>query len=150
VSARIRAGSRFKRFLCFVLIDVRWFRVPQVEDHWCVLSNDADNTNGCSLCPDETVYLQLEKCSVYRCLQSTDACFLSFIFSLFSYSRIIKRGISQAQNQHEAYSAAYYVLYDALFDPEDGGDILLRNVGLFPSEYTAPYLRRQNASWTPL
>jgi hypothetical protein len=39
VSARIRAGSRFKRFLCFVLIDVRCFRVPpgicaaQVEQH---------------------------------------------------------------------------------------------------------------------
>jgi hypothetical protein len=28
VSARIRAGSRFKRFLCFVLIEVRCFRVP--------------------------------------------------------------------------------------------------------------------------
>jgi hypothetical protein len=27
VSARIRAGSRFKRFLCFILIDVRCFRV---------------------------------------------------------------------------------------------------------------------------
>jgi hypothetical protein len=39
VNARIRAGSRFKRFLWFVLIDVRCFRVPpgirvpQVEDH---------------------------------------------------------------------------------------------------------------------
>jgi hypothetical protein len=39
VSARIRAGSRFKRFLCLVLIYVRCFRVPpwvrvtQVEDH---------------------------------------------------------------------------------------------------------------------
>jgi hypothetical protein len=28
VSARIRTGSRFKRFLCFVLINVRCFRVP--------------------------------------------------------------------------------------------------------------------------
>jgi hypothetical protein len=41
VSAKIRASSRFKRFLCFVLIDVRCFRVLpkmssilQVEDHW--------------------------------------------------------------------------------------------------------------------
>jgi hypothetical protein len=34
LSARIRAGSRFKRFLFFVLIDVRSFRVPQVQDHW--------------------------------------------------------------------------------------------------------------------
>jgi hypothetical protein len=46
MSARIRAGSKFKRFLCFVLIDVRSFRVspkmsslalevhvPEVENH---------------------------------------------------------------------------------------------------------------------
>jgi hypothetical protein len=25
---------RFKRFLCFILIYVRYFRVPQVDDHW--------------------------------------------------------------------------------------------------------------------
>jgi hypothetical protein len=34
ISARIRAGSRFERFLCFVLIDVRYFDVSQVEGHW--------------------------------------------------------------------------------------------------------------------
>jgi hypothetical protein len=34
MSAGIRAGSRFKRFLCFVLTDVRYFRLPHVEDHW--------------------------------------------------------------------------------------------------------------------
>jgi hypothetical protein len=34
LSARIRAGSRFKQFLCFVLINVRYFSVPQVEAHW--------------------------------------------------------------------------------------------------------------------
>jgi hypothetical protein len=28
VSARIRAGSWFKRFLCFILMDVRCFRLP--------------------------------------------------------------------------------------------------------------------------
>jgi hypothetical protein len=33
LSARISTGSRFKRFMCFVLIDVRSFRVPRVEDH---------------------------------------------------------------------------------------------------------------------
>jgi hypothetical protein len=39
VSARIRAGSRFKRFLCFVFIDAKGFtillvvRVTQVENH---------------------------------------------------------------------------------------------------------------------
>jgi hypothetical protein len=32
VSARIRAGSGFRRFLCFVFIHVRCLRVPQVED----------------------------------------------------------------------------------------------------------------------
>jgi hypothetical protein len=31
---KIRAGSRFKQFLCFALIDVRCSRIPQVEDHW--------------------------------------------------------------------------------------------------------------------
>jgi hypothetical protein len=34
VSARIRAGSSFKRFLPFVLIGIRCVRVPQVENHW--------------------------------------------------------------------------------------------------------------------
>jgi hypothetical protein len=40
VSARIRGGSRLKRLVCFVLIDVRCFRVPPekslhaIEDHW--------------------------------------------------------------------------------------------------------------------
>jgi hypothetical protein len=33
LSVRIRVGSKLKRFLCFVLIDVRSFRVPQVEGH---------------------------------------------------------------------------------------------------------------------
>jgi hypothetical protein len=35
VRARIRAGSRFKRFLCFVVIDIRYLGVPQGEYHWC-------------------------------------------------------------------------------------------------------------------
>jgi hypothetical protein len=40
MSARIRAGSRFKGFLCFVSVDVIHFRIPQgvlvlqVEDRW--------------------------------------------------------------------------------------------------------------------
>jgi hypothetical protein len=40
MSARIRTGSRLKRFLCFVLIDVRYLSVPsgirlsQVQYHW--------------------------------------------------------------------------------------------------------------------
>jgi hypothetical protein len=28
LSARVRSGSRLKRFLCFVSIDVRYFRLP--------------------------------------------------------------------------------------------------------------------------
>jgi hypothetical protein len=35
LSAMMRAGSSFKCFLCFVLIYVSCFRVPQLEDHWC-------------------------------------------------------------------------------------------------------------------
>jgi hypothetical protein len=31
VSARIRAGSRLKRFLCSVLIGVKYFRVPTLK-----------------------------------------------------------------------------------------------------------------------
>jgi hypothetical protein len=34
LSVRIRDGSRFKRFLCFVLTDVRCSRIPQVENHY--------------------------------------------------------------------------------------------------------------------
>jgi hypothetical protein len=40
LSSMIRAGSRSKRILCFVSIDVRcfpvppWLRVPEVEDDW--------------------------------------------------------------------------------------------------------------------
>jgi hypothetical protein len=33
-SAWMRAGSRLRQFLCFVLIDIRCFCVPPVEDHW--------------------------------------------------------------------------------------------------------------------
>jgi hypothetical protein len=36
VSARITAGFRFKRFLCFGLIDVRWFRIlPKTGSRTC-------------------------------------------------------------------------------------------------------------------
>jgi hypothetical protein len=34
-----------------------------------------------------------------------------------------------------------------LFDPEDGADIFLRNVGLLSTDYTALYPRRQNSSF---
>jgi hypothetical protein len=32
-----------------------------------------------------------------------------------------------------------------LFDPEDGGDMFLRNVGLFSTDYTALYLRENSS-----
>jgi hypothetical protein len=38
VSVEIRAGSRFKRFLYFILTGIRYVRVPQVGDHWRVPS----------------------------------------------------------------------------------------------------------------
>jgi hypothetical protein len=34
MSARNRAGSRFKRFLCFVLCNVRRLRESQIHDHF--------------------------------------------------------------------------------------------------------------------
>jgi hypothetical protein len=33
-------------------------------------------------------------------------------------------------------------LFDLSFDPEDGGDMSLRNVGWFPTDYTVLYPRR--------
>jgi hypothetical protein len=35
-------------------------------------------------------------------------------------------------------------LFGLFFDPEDGGDMVLRNVGLFPTDNTALYPRRKN------
>jgi hypothetical protein len=54
VSARIRAGSKFERFLCFALIDVRCLRVPpgirvpQVGDH-CRRARVAGGRTHCEL-----------------------------------------------------------------------------------------------------
>jgi hypothetical protein len=37
----------------------------------------------------------------------------------------------------------YHLLgYDAVYDPEDGGDTFLRNVGYNSTDYTASYPRR--------
>jgi hypothetical protein len=38
------------------------------------------------------------------------------------------------------------LLPDLLFDPEDGSDIFLRNVGCLPSASTVLFIRRQNSS----
>jgi hypothetical protein len=57
MSARIRSNSRFKRFLCSILIDIRCFRlplgvrVPQVEYHCCRLSLMPRSTMGDTFLP---------------------------------------------------------------------------------------------------
>jgi hypothetical protein len=53
------------------------------------------------------------------------------------------------------YGSAYYLLHAGIFlglffDPEDGGDMHLKNVCLFSRDYTALYPRRYNSSQTPL
>jgi hypothetical protein len=45
--------------------------------------------------------------------------------------------VSQPRNQYEAGSK----MLGLFFDPEDGGDIFLQNVGLFALHYTAFYPR---------
>jgi hypothetical protein len=51
-------------------------------------------------------------------------------------------------------SACYLIpagfLLGLLFDSEDGGEIILRNVGCFSTDYTASYPRRQKSSQPPL
>jgi hypothetical protein len=37
-------------------------------------------------------------------------------------------------------------LLDLFFDPEDGGDMFLRNVGCNSTDYTASYVRRWYSS----
>jgi hypothetical protein len=46
--------------------------------------------------------------------------------------------LSQARNQHEAGSKQGLLFL--LFNPEDGGEIFLRNVGWFSTDYTALYI----------
>jgi hypothetical protein len=46
MSAKIRAGSRFKRFLCFVLIDVTCVRVPRGYTHPSLKTADLCNWPG--------------------------------------------------------------------------------------------------------
>jgi hypothetical protein len=48
------------------------------------------------------------------------------------------RRISQARNQHETPISADF-LHGLSFDPEDGGDMLLRNVCGLLGDYTALY-----------
>jgi hypothetical protein len=56
------------------------------------------------------------------------------------------RRISQAGNQQKAVRA----LLVLVFYPEDGGDMLLRDVGWLSTDYTALYPRTQNSSQPPL
>jgi hypothetical protein len=50
----------------------------------------------------------------------------------------------RATKQNKAGSKAY--LLGLFFDPEDGGDMFLRNVGWLSIDNTALYPRRQNSS----
>jgi hypothetical protein len=51
--------------------------------------------------------------------------------------------IIQARNQYETDRKQSS---DLFFDPEDGGDFFLRNVGWHSKNYTALYARRQKSS----
>jgi hypothetical protein len=68
------------------------------------------------------------------------------------YLHLQGRRINQTINQYEAgskqNSATYnmQVSYLASFDPEDGGDMFLRNIGCLSTDYTALYLRRHKSS----
>jgi hypothetical protein len=37
-------------------------------------------------------------------------------------------------------------LFSLFFDPEDGGDMFVRNIGLLSTDYTTLFPRRQNSS----
>jgi hypothetical protein len=50
----------------------------------------------------------------------------------------------RARNQRKAASCCTGFLLGIFFDPEDGGDMFLRNVGWLSADYTTLYPRRQN------
>jgi hypothetical protein len=57
--------------------------------------------------------------------------------------------ISKEKIQKEIFF--YKLVYAELFfDPEDGGDTFLRNVGYNSTDYTASYPRRRYSSKPPL
>jgi hypothetical protein len=50
--------------------------------------------------------------------------------------------MKQVASFHDGFLLGLY------FDPEDGGDMFLENIGSLSVEYTALYSRRQNSSKT--
>jgi hypothetical protein len=67
------------------------------------------------------------------------------IFHLHLQGRII----GQARSQHKSLFATYFhagFLLGLFFDPEDGGEMFLRNVSLLSKDYTALYPIWQNSS----
>jgi hypothetical protein len=57
---------------------------------------------------------------------------------------ITARSPLKARNQHEA--PACYLAPSLFFNPEDGGDKLLRNIGYLSVDYTILYIRTQYIS----
>jgi hypothetical protein len=60
---------------------------------------------------------------------------------------------NQARNRHNAVSSFCYLLHTSFllnlfFDPEDGGDMFLRNASLVSADYAALYFTRQTSSNT--
>jgi hypothetical protein len=56
---------------------------------------------------------------------------------------VSEKHVTSTSKLSTCYHAAF--LLGLFFDPEDGSDMLLRNVGLLSTDYTALYPRRQNS-----
>jgi hypothetical protein len=98
---------------------------------------------------------QADRCGlnivVYRinCGQNKKFIYVSFevvTALLWSYpiSGIYRRVLCWKLNHFPCYLLHDGFLRGICFDPEDGCDMFLRNIGWLSTDYTAPYPRRQN------
>jgi hypothetical protein len=80
---------------------------------------------------------------------------LSFTIFLFGpssgiYCHVIRWVSTDISEKHLAYCACYLLhvafILGLSFDPEDGGDMFLRNIGWLSTDCTALYPRKQNYS----